>query len=51
MLMAYPGAKLYELDADGVREEQYDDIDSVMLWRNFLAAPDRMFHHLFKEEK
>jgi len=47
MLMAYPGAKIYEFDADGVASVAYDDIEAVELWRNFLTAPDRFFHHLF----
>ena len=41
ILLACPGARIYELDEDGVRSADYDDLDAVRLTRGFLAAPER----------
>jgi len=46
LLMAYPGARLYELTGDGVAERSYDDLQVVGMWRSFLAAPERFLRHL-----
>lgn len=49
VLMAYPGAVIYEFDDDGVRRVDYDDVAVVGLWRSFLDEPNRFFHHLFDD--
>ncbi len=49
VLMAFPGAVIYEFDADGVRRVDYDDVSVVGLWRSFLDDPRRFFRHLFDE--
>lgn len=41
ILLACPGARIYELDEDGFRETEYDDLDVVRLTRGFLADPER----------
>jgi predicted ATPase len=41
VLLACPGARLYELDGDGLEECAYDDLEAVRLTRSFLEAPDR----------
>jgi predicted ATPase len=41
ILLACPGARIYELDEDGFRECDYDDLDVVRLTRGFLADPER----------
>jgi predicted ATPase len=41
VLLALPGARIYELDADGVTPQAYDDLEAVRLTRSFLAAPER----------
>lgn len=41
ILLAIPGARIYELDEDGFRECDYDDLDVVRLTRGFLADPER----------
>ena len=41
ILLACPGARIYELDEDGFRETAYDDLDVVRLTRGFLADPER----------
>ena len=41
ILLACPGARIYELDGDGVVCAAYDDVDAVRLTRGFLDAPER----------
>ncbi|WP_445149483.1 AAA family ATPase [Baekduia sp. Peel2402] len=41
ILLACPGARIYELDDDGAAECSYDALDAVRLMRGFLDAPDR----------
>jgi predicted ATPase len=41
ILLACPGARIYELDATGIAPCQYDDLDAVRLTRGFLSEPDR----------
>lgn len=39
LLMAVPGATIFELDADGAHSQKYADLTIVGLWRRFLADP------------
>lgn len=41
ILLALPGARLYELDGDGARPAEYDELEAVRLTRGFLADPGR----------
>ena len=41
ILLACPGARIYELDETGVRESAYDELDAVRFTRGFLDAPER----------
>ncbi|WP_354699778.1 hypothetical protein DSM112329_00033 [Paraconexibacter sp. AEG42_29] len=41
VLLACPGARIYELDEDGVAPCAFDDLESVRLLRGFLDAPER----------
>ena len=41
ILLACPGARIYELDDAGFAECGYDELDAVRLTRGFLAEPDR----------
>ncbi len=41
ILLAFPDARLYELDASGIAPCAYDDLEAVRLTRGFLADPDR----------
>jgi predicted ATPase len=41
ILLACPGARAYELSADGVAATAYDDLEAVRLTRGFLEAPER----------
>jgi predicted ATPase len=41
VLLAIPGARIYELDESGIATCDYDDLDTVRLMRGFLDAPER----------
>jgi predicted ATPase len=41
ILLATPGARIYELDERGIAECAYDDLEAVRLTRGFLEAPER----------
>jgi predicted ATPase len=41
ILLAIPGAKIYEFDSASFAEVAYDDLDTVRLMRGFLDAPER----------
>jgi predicted ATPase len=50
MLMAYPGAVLYEFDATGIERVEWDDVDTVMITRSFLEDPGHFLARLFDDE-
>ena len=50
ILMAYPGAWIYQLSEVGLERVAYDDTDHVQITRNFLASPARMIRHLFADD-
>lgn len=41
VLLACPGARIYELDEGGLAPCAYDDLEAVRFTRGFLDAPDR----------
>ncbi len=41
ILLACPGARIYELDDAGLAPCAYDDLDAVRITRGFLEAPER----------
>lgn len=49
ILMAYPDAWIYQLDASGVRRVDYQDTEHYQVTRNFLANPQPMMGHLFEK--
>jgi predicted ATPase len=44
VLLACPGARVYELGDDGIAPCAYDDLEAVRLTRAFLDAPQRFIH-------
>ena len=50
ILMAYPGACIYQLSQDGIDRVAYRDTEHYQLTRRFLEAPERMIDLLFREE-
>jgi predicted ATPase len=47
MLMAYPGAVVFDLDGELIREVNYRDTKHFLITRDFLNSPERFFAHLF----
>jgi predicted ATPase len=48
ILLGYPGAKIYVLSGEGMREKPYQETDAVELTRSFLEDPDRFLRYLFE---
>jgi predicted ATPase len=46
VLLAAPGAQIYELDEDGATRSCYDDLQAVRQMRGFLEAPDRYLRQI-----
>ena len=46
ILMAYPGAEIYELSSSGIASVNYKDTQHYQLTRRFLNAPEKMLHEL-----
>lgn len=49
LIMAYPHAHLLHMDHQGLHEVTYENIENVMLMKDFLNDPNRFFNHLFKK--
>lgn len=47
ILMAYPGARIYQLSEDGIEPVQYQETEHYQLTRRFLEDPERMLRYLF----
>jgi predicted ATPase len=49
VLLACPGARIYELDESGLAPCEYDDLEAVRFTRGFLDAPDRFLRAALDE--
>lgn len=49
LLMAFPGAALFELDDDGAHRTEFDELRVVELWRRFLEHPPSLLRHLWDD--
>ncbi|AKU96001.1 ABC transporter, ATP-binding protein [Labilithrix luteola] len=47
IVLAYPGATIYEVGKDGISRVEYDDTEQVSLTRDFLAQRKRYVERLF----
>ncbi|HXV64990.1 MAG TPA: AAA family ATPase [Vicinamibacteria bacterium] len=47
IILSYPGAVLYSLDGDSIREVAYRETEHFLVTRDFLNGPERFFKHLF----
>lgn len=47
ILLAYPGARIYELSEEGIAGTAYAQTEHVQITRRFLENPDRMLRYLF----
>lgn len=50
ILMAYPGARIYQLSQQGIEPVAYRETEHYQLTRRFLEAPERMLQLLFEED-
>jgi len=46
MLLAYPGAIIFDLDGDAIQSVRYEETKHYLITRDFLNSPDRFFKHL-----
>lgn len=46
LLAALPGARILEVGDWGLREREWEDLDLVRSWREFLKAPERYLRHV-----
>lgn len=46
ILLAYPGATIFELSSAGIKEVTYCDTQSYQLYKDFLENPELFFKHL-----
>ena len=51
ILMAYPGATILELSADGIKQVSYTETEHYTVTKEFLNNPDRMLSILLGENK
>jgi predicted ATPase len=49
IILSYPGAVLFSLDGDSIREVNHRETDHYQLTRDFLDAPERYFKTLFSK--
>jgi predicted ATPase len=48
IILSCPGAVLFSLDGDAVREIDYRETSHFLITRDFLNSPERFFKHLFE---
>ena len=49
VLMAVPGATIYNFDESPLREVAYDALEGIQLLKAFMQAPERYMRHLWRE--
>lgn len=49
ILLAYPGASIYQLSKEGVEHVAYDDVEHVTITRDFLKDPSRYMYRLLND--
>lgn len=49
MLLTFPGAMIFSLDAGQIRPVTYQQTDHFQITRDFLNAPERYYRHLLEE--
>ena len=50
ILLAYPGATIYEFSEEGIEKVAYEETASYQITRDFLASPERFLRHLLELE-
>lgn len=51
ILLAYPGATVYQFDEDGIRQTSYQETEHFRVTKDFLNGPERIFRYLFSDEE
>jgi predicted ATPase len=51
ILMAYPEARVFSLDAEGIRHVRYEDTEHYAITKAFLQNPGRMLREIFREDE
>ena len=51
ILMAYPNARIYQLDEAGIRAVEYRETEHYQLTKQFLENPERMLRYLLQENE
>jgi predicted ATPase len=51
IIMAYPDARIYQLDGEGLREVAYTDTEHYLVTRGFLSSPQRSLSVLLAEDE
>jgi predicted ATPase len=49
ILLAFPGARIYNFDATPVQAVAYEDLDHVRITRDFLNAPERYLNQILEK--
>jgi predicted ATPase len=49
MLLAFPGARIYNFDVTPVRAVEYEELDHVRITRDFLNAPERYLNQILEK--
>lgn len=49
ILLAYPGATIYEITQGGLKKVSYEQCEHYTLTKQFLEQPGRMIHYLFDD--
>lgn len=48
ILLAYPGALIYQVSKSGIEQITYEDTEAYQITQAFLKSPERMFKELFQ---
>lgn len=51
ILMAYPGARIYQLDGDIIQQVAYDDVEHVQLTRHIMGNTQKFMQQLLQENE
>ena len=49
ILLAFPNAKIYQLDANGYSEARYEETEHYRVTKEFLVHPERMLKELLSD--
>lgn len=50
IIMAIPNAVIYQIDQSGIKKCRFDELESVVLLKQFMNHPESFFRHLYQDE-